>query len=154
MMPGNLGISSAMRLTWLDCFLLANFCGAGSSVFLYLFVPDGTSIYFFQSSCPAAAAWVRIVAAGDAAIAFMSIWAKQSNSHEVKILAVWQIFVYNLLHGGAYLHGHYSFHQIPVSMVLICWSLIICGTMAALYWGWYPTQQQQKQSDTIHLRDE
>jgi hypothetical protein len=130
-----------MALTWLDCFLLANFFGAGSSVFIYLLVPDGTSIYFFQSSCPAAAAWVRIVAAGDAAIAFISIWAKLSKSSEVKVLAVWQIFVYNILHGGAYLHGNYYLHPIPATMVLTCWSLIICGTMAAFYWGLYHTPE-------------
>ena len=125
----------------LDMFLLANVLGAGSSTFIYILVPEGTCIYFFSSSCPAAAAWVRIVAAGDVAMAFVALWAKISRSSEVKILAVWQICLYNFFHGGAYLHAHYTLHPIPTLMVIFCWSLILSGAGAAFYWGWYNKPQ-------------
>jgi hypothetical protein len=121
----------------LDLFLLANVFGAGSSTFIYLLVPEETCIFFFDSSCPAAAAWTRIVAAGDAAIAFVALWAKLSENCEVKLLAVWQICIYNFFHGGAYLYAHYNLHPIPQSMFFFCWSLIGSGAAAALYWGWY-----------------
>jgi hypothetical protein len=73
---------------WLDRYFLLNSFLPGISVIGYLGFPEGTIRYFGGQPTPTAAAWCRIMGAGDALIAYMSYYASQSKSKEVKLFTL------------------------------------------------------------------
>lgn len=117
------------------------------SSLLYLFLPDGTVIYFGGVPSPSTNTWVPIVAAGDILCAFLLFAAARSDSAEVKRLVVLSLGVYMIFHLGAFVRGHF-FSGVPQPTHVLA-TYCAMGTLTlpiVLWWGFlHPPQEREKQ---------
>jgi hypothetical protein len=124
-----------MSKTFLNIYLLMFSLGATFSVFLYLFLTEGTIKFFNGTVTPTAMFWTKTIASGDLLIGFIGFRALIGD-FSMKKFAVQCNFVYGVLHFGSFWYAstfiqkHKSFMDIQylpsvfiVSLALYLWGL-------------------------------